>query len=326
MPKNGSLSSLTEKKPNFGLRKIPQKIIEVINIFKTIIKYIKNVKKIMDTNSIFEVTIDGKLVHTFSDIVLAMHFMRQWFLETPFWDITQMTVKFYKNIDKNEDYINRREIIIEPSKEKNLMFKDDKRKYTCLRCRGESEICGFCKKCYNSVYGLENKEPTLMKLDDVVCNDKFIRVVENDEEYTKTIKESILRDGMKNPIIIDNDNRILIGHHRYYIAKELGWDEIMVLRNPIHFNHLYFYEGKGYSLFICRIDGNLEASTTNIEDVISIIRDFDAGSMGKTLIAEFFLNIGSDIRLRNVFIPERGHIVDQTWLEWWTNKFGKEPR
>lgn len=274
----------------------------------------------------FEITINGKLEYKCDDIVLVIHYIRDWFLTTPFWEITQMTVNFYKHAYDNEDYINRHKMGVKPSKEKNLMFKDDKRKYTCLRCQGESEICGFCQKCYNSVYGLENKESTLMKLDDIICNDKFMRVVENDEEYTKTIKESILRDGMKNPIIIDDENNILIGHHRYYIAKELGWDKIMVLRNPIYFNHLYFFEGKGYSLFICRIDGNLEASTTNIEDIISIIKDFDMGSVGKTLTAEFFLNIGSDIRLRNVFIPERGHIVDQTWLNWWINKFGKDPR
>lgn len=277
-----------------------------------------------------EILKDNKLVLETDDTIGAISYIRGWLFKTPFWEITQLTMNFYKRFIDNPQYKTRHIIdklpTIAETIEKNLMFKDDVRKYKCLRCREESEVCGFCQKCYNSVYGLDNKEPTMVKMNDVVCNKKFMRVVENNPEYTNQIKESIISEGMKNPIILDDTNRILIGHHRFYIGKELGWDEIAVLYNPIKFGHGYFYEGKGYNLFVCRIDGNLEGSTTDAEQIITLIKDFNTREIGQTLTAEFFLNIGSDIRLRDVFIPERGHIVDKTWKDWWINKFGKDPR
>ena len=273
-----------------------------------------------------EIYKDNDLVFAENGVVEAIHFIREWLLKTPFWEITQLTVNFYKKFRSNEDYAHRNDKKVEESHEKNLMFKNDNRKYLCLRCKKESEICGFCRVCYNEVYGLDRYAPVAVKIEDVKCNEKFMRVAENDRKYTEEIKQSIIHDGMKNPIILDKENRILIGHHRYYIAKELGWDTIQAIYNPIKFGHNYFYEGKGCALFIGKIDGNLEASTTDPEIIIRLLMDFDVQASEGTLVAEFFLNIGSDIRLRNVFIPERGHIVDQTWLEWWTNKFGKDPR
>ena len=160
---------------------------------------------------IIHIVVDGDKNLSMADVTDAVAFIRGWLLKTPFWEITSLKVYFYKNKLKNEDYINRNAIREreEESYEKNLMFKDDKRKYTCLRCKKESEICGFCEKCYNLVYGLRDKGVVEVELDDVKCNEKFIVCVKNDPEYTEKIKQSIIKDGMRNPIILDDQNRIL---------------------------------------------------------------------------------------------------------------------
>lgn len=273
-----------------------------------------------------EILIDGEIVRETDNINDAIATVREYIFKKPFWETNALVVKYYKHINRNEVYQNRKMLDPEPSQEENLMFKDDKRKYVCIRCKQETEVCGFCSKCYPEVYGLKNMIPKKVKLSDVKCNEKFIGVVKNNPEYTEKIKQSILAEGMKNPIILDQDHNILIGHHRYYIALELGWEYIDAIYNPIKFGHDYFYEGKGYDLFVIKIDNRLEGSSTDQEMIYSLMKDFDAKETGLTLTVECFLNIGSDIRLRDVFIPERGHIVDQTWKDWWINKFGKEPR
>ena len=279
---------------------------------------IKNpVKKIGEG---FDVYIDGKLIISTDNIDIAISLLRNWHMKTPFWISTSLFIDIYKNKEdglKNIDKI---------SHEKNLLFSDDNIEYLCLRCRLPSEIVGFCQNCYNDVYGLNDKPIERMKLSDVHCNEKFITIVESNSEYTEKIRQSILKEGMKNPIIVDSDNRILIGHHRYYLAKEFGWEYINIKRNDINFNHGLFYEGKGWGLFVARLDGKLFLSTTVLEDVIALIRDFNMHNIGKTLNVEAYINIGSDIRLRNVFIPERGDVVDPTWHDWYIRKFNKKPK
>ncbi len=256
----------------------------------------------------------------------AINYVRDYILKKPFWETNSLVIKCYKKLSSNEDYKNMFKSDSVKSYEKNIMFKDDKRKYKCIRCRRETEVCGFCSSCYPQVYGLKEKEPMWIRIEDIQYNPKFMDIINNDREYTEKIKESVLAEGMKNPIILDNNNYILIGHHRFFIAKELGWDGVPAVYNPIRFGHNYFYEGKGYDLYVTRIDNNLEASSTDGEYIYTTMNDFDVLELGKTLIIECFLNIGSDIRLRDVFIPERGHIVDQTWKDWWINKFGKDAR
>ena len=276
--------------------------------------------------TLIEIELDGELIYATDDMNDAVGYVRDYIFRKPFWETVSLIVKCYKTPHRNPDFLHRFDPDIEPSQEKNLMFKDDDRKYICVRCKRETEICGFCSKCYPQVYGLEDKEPIKIKVDDLIYNEGFLRIVENDIEYTAQVRDSIMKNGMKNPIIIDEKNRILIGHHRYFIAKELDWEYIDAIINPIHFGYGYFYEGKGFDLFVIRLDGTLMGSIIEQEDIYPIMKDFEVLEMGQTLVVECFLNVGSDIRLRNVFIPERGHIVDQTWKDWWINKFGKDPR
>lgn len=267
-----------------------------------------------------DIYIDNELLISTEDVELGITLLREWHRKTPFWISTSLFINIYKDIEnKNQD-------IKKSSEEKNLLFRNGDEEYLCLRCRLPSEIVGFCQNCYNDAYGLEDKPIEKMKLSDVHCNERFITIVESNPEYTEKIRNSIIKDGIKNPIIVDSDNRILIGHHRFYISKELGWEYINVKRNDINFNHGLFYEGKGWGLFVARLDGKLFLSTTVLEDVIPLIRDFNMYNIGKILNVEAYINIGSDIRLRNVFIPERGDVVDPTWHAWYIRKFNKKPK
>ena len=53
------------------------------------------------------------------------------------------------------------------------------------------------------------------------------------EKEAKDLKESILRFGMVEPIVVngakDRKNVIIGGHQRFYICKELGWKDIPVV-------------------------------------------------------------------------------------------------
>jgi len=277
--------------------------------------------------SAIEIYKDGVLIVEIDMVNEAIRCVREFIMVTPKWEDTALIVKYYKKAYYNEDYQNRnKKVESNPdSSEKNLLFEDSTIKYKCIRCWKETEVCGFCTECYNIIYGMEDKESIMVKLDDLIINENFIHITETDRAYTEAVKASIVKYGMKNPVVIDPDYKLLIGHHRYLIAKELGWEEIECKINPIKFNMLFFREGLGFDISISRIDGNLATNSVNFEDTINVMKEFrDSDAM--TMIAEFYLNIGSDIRLRDVFIPKRGRVVDDKWIEWCVKKYGRDPR
>ena len=272
-----------------------------------------------------EIFVDGLKFLESDDSMQAKAEIYQWFMRTPFWEQTSMFFNFYKDFKENKMYQDRNKIKT-TSNEKNLFFMEENNPYICLRCRRPSEIVGFCGLCYDGIYGLNDIEEVLVPLEDIKCNDRFIKVVTADPIYTKKILESIKKEGLRNPIVLDTNNRILIGHHRYYIAKELGWETIRCKYNTIKFNHGLFYEGKGSNVFVIKIDGKLYMSTTEVNDVIPFVNEFNLKNLGRTMELECFLNVGSDIRLRYIFIPERGDVVDPTWHAWYIRKFNKKPK
>jgi len=273
-----------------------------------------------------EMFIDNQFIKEVDDPIIARDEFWQWFMKTPFWETTSCFIYIYKDIDKNKMYEKPKFEMPKESEERNLFFMEDNNPYVCLRCRRPSEIVGFCGVCYDQIYGIDESEEIEVPMEDINCHPRFIEVVEADPDYTSKIKKSMEKEGMRNPLVLDRDNVILIGHHRYFIAKQLGWKTIRCKYNNIKFNHGYFYEGKGYNVFVVRIDGELFMNTTCIDDVTPIILDFFHNNMGKTFELEAFLNAGSDIRLRNVFIPERGDVVDPTWHDWYIRKFNKKPK
>lgn len=271
------------------------------------------------------ITKDGKPFLELDNPWDAQTELRTWYMRTPFWQPSSLQLFIYKDIENNEDYIHRNDPLPD-SGEKNLFFTDTDNNYVCLRCRRPSEIMGFCNNCYLEIYGLKNKEIVEVSFEIIKCSEKFFKVIDEDKIYTESIKQSIIKDGLKNPLIIDSDNILLIGHHRYYIIKDLGWKTVPVIYNNIKFNHGLFYEGKGYSIFVLKIDGELNGSSTNLDDFFYMIPEFKNKSMGNTFHLECYINAGTDIRLRNVFIPERGDVVDPTWYDWYVRKFNKKPK
>lgn len=166
----------------------------------------------------------------------------------------------------------------------------------CIRCHRERSIPGFCEECYLILYGLRDIEPIIMKMDDLVCNAQHLTLVERDCGYTDIIRQSIIREGLKNPIIVDNKNRILIGHHRYFIGRELGWETIpcYVVSDEAGYNK--FIEGGLNNLFVIKIGGKIIASVTRIEDVVPMLHEWVRTTpFWKTshLVLEAFTGIGA---------------------------------
>lgn len=141
----------------------------------------------------------------------------------------------------------------------------------CIRCNKEREIPGFCFKCYGEIYGLDGIEIVNKRMDELICNQKHLTLVERDYGYTDEIRQSIIKDGLKNPIIIDNKNKILIGHHRYFIGKELGWETIpcCIVMDDAGYNK--FIEGGLNNIFIIKIDGKIIASITDMNGLKSVL-------------------------------------------------------
>jgi hypothetical protein len=166
----------------------------------------------------------------------------------------------------------------------------------CIRCKKEREIPGFCQICYKELYGLSELEPIVVKMEDLVPNERHLELVERNYKYTDTIRKSIEKDGLKNPIIIDNKNRILIGHHRYFLGLEFGWEEIpaYIVKDDAGYNK--FIEGGLNNLFIIKVDGKITGSVTRVQDLLPIMNSWIlATPFWKTsqMVVECFTGIGA---------------------------------
>jgi len=171
--------------------------------------------------------------------------------------------------------------------------------YKCPRCRRDSEIVGFCEKCYAEVYGLHGMTVEMVRIDELKYKGDYLTAAEREVEYSREIYESIKKDGLKNPIIIDKDNLILIGYHRYFIVKNLGWEEIPVIRVPLSDLYSKFIEGTCSNLIIVREDGKVVASFYDIEDAVRLMREFMRVTpiwKQSSLVVEMFFNIGAKKR------------------------------
>lgn len=181
---------------------------------------------------------------------------------------------------------------------KNMNLEKEKA-YNCPRCRKDSEIPGFCLECHDEVYGTRGIGIEMVPLSDLKLREEFLSAKERDEEYNREIYDSIKNNGLKNPIIIDKDNMILIGYHRYFIVKELGWEKIPAIRVPVSDIYGKFAEGKCNNLIVARIDGRLVASFYDPEDAVRLFREFIRMTpiwKQTSLVIECFFNIGAKER------------------------------
>lgn len=65
---------------------------------------------------------------------------------------------------------------------------------------------------------------TTRKLSDIKLNNEYLRI----ETDIETLKKSIAKVGLINPITINKQNELLAGARRYQSVKALGWEEIEV--------------------------------------------------------------------------------------------------
>ncbi len=70
----------------------------------------------------------------------------------------------------------------------------------------------------------EETDIIIIDIDDIVLGDR-IRTVQDDDRL-KNLKVSIEKDGLLQPIVINQDNKLIAGYRRYSSCKELGYTTI----------------------------------------------------------------------------------------------------
>lgn len=95
-------------------------------------------------------------------------------------------------------------------------------------------------------------------------------------EQIEQIKKSILEFGNNDPIAIDKDNTIIEGHGRYLALKELGYDEVEVIK----LSHLSEEQKKAYILVHNKLTMNtgfdMDILNEELSNIINIdMSDFD---------------------------------------------------
>ncbi len=98
-------------------------------------------------------------------------------------------------------------------------------------------------------------------------------------EQIEQIKKSIEEFGNNDPIAIDENNVIIEGHGRYEALKQLGFDEVEIIR----LTHLNEQQKKAYILAHNKLTMNtgFDFDTLNLE--LDSISDFDMSDFGFAL-------------------------------------------
>ncbi len=98
-------------------------------------------------------------------------------------------------------------------------------------------------------------------------------------EQIEQIKKSISEFGNNDPIAVDENNVIIEGHGRYEALKQLGFDEIEVIR----LSHLNEQQKKAYILAHNKLTMNtgfdFDVLNLELEDIV----DFDMSDFGFTI-------------------------------------------
>ena len=108
-------------------------------------------------------------------------------------------------------------------------------------------------------------------------------------EQVEQIKKSILEFGNNDPIAIDKDNTIIEGHGRYLALKELGYEEVEVIK----LTHLTEEQKKAYILIHNKLTMNtgfdLDILNEELEQIESIdMEEFDFMSIDNINLDNFF--------------------------------------
>lgn len=74
----------------------------------------------------------------------------------------------------------------------------------------------------------QGNEIVTVNINDIVIGERIRKVFS--EEELSSLKESIDKDGLLQPIVINQDNKLIAGHRRYACCKELGHKTIQARR------------------------------------------------------------------------------------------------
>ena len=88
--------------------------------------------------------------------------------------------------------------------------------------------------------------------------------IRQDQGDIRALAESIRKVGLLNPIIVDEEYRLVAGFRRLAACRVLGWEEIEVRVVPFGEDLLRKFEAE--------VDENLSRKDFTVEEIISIAR------------------------------------------------------
>ena len=134
------------------------------------------------------------------------------------------------------------------------------------------------------------------------------------KEQIEQIKKSILEFGNNDPIAIDSDNTIIEGHGRYEALKELGYDEVEVIK----LSHLTEEQKKAYILVHNKLTMNtgfdLDILNEELEAIENIdMKEFDFKDLEDIDIDNFFEDMEEkekEKEKKTITCPTCGEIIE----------------
>jgi len=125
------------------------------------------------------------------------------------------------------------------------------------------------------VYGFTKDDIILAKVPKVKVNANHLRLAEEDG-YGGIVATSIDEVGIKNPIIIDTDYNLLVGHHRFKKVLDLGLQKIPAVMIKKRICNR-FTEGSSDWLYIGRMNGELVMNVCRMRDVMQMFNRLGLG-------------------------------------------------
>ena len=162
----------------------------------------------------------------------------------------------------------------------------------------------------------ENLKVEYVNIDELIPYTKNAKL--HPEEQIEQIKKSILEFGMNDPIAIDKDNVIIEGHGRLIACKELGLEEIPVIR----LEHLTDEQRKAYTLVHNKLTMNSDFDIDLLNEELDDILNIDMRDYGFEQILEEIEEdeIKPEIQFTEVLGEEHNYIVlyfdnEVDWLQ-----------
>jgi len=140
--------------------------------------------------------------------------------------------------------------------------------YKCLKCNNESDWIGLCPKCYMETYRFTKDDIELIKTRKIKANSNHLRLAKNDNSggvVAMTLEDT----GVKNPIIINENRNILLGHHRFnhILKKNIEYTPV-VIKKTKHYS--LFTEGSSEWLYVGFLNDFLVLNVCRMRDIMHI--------------------------------------------------------